>query len=298
MKHFVLIAAAVALAGPAMAQQQAAPERSITEVADNLYRFQDNSHFGMFLVTDDGILVADPLNRSAAEWLSGELESRFDLPVQYVIYTHHHADHASGAAVWPDATVVAHQDALTALTPPAEGTPERERFDAQFGEGATYGGTRAPDETFAGARHTIALGGTPVEMIHVGGNHASDMSLILFPEHDTLFAADIISGRRLAFMNMPGFDAADQQAMIDAALAEDFMIFVPGHGDMGDRETVAEYGRYFDDLVAGVQAGIDEGKSLEEIQASLMLEDYADWGAYDIWRAGNIEGAYNYLTRN
>ncbi len=294
MKRFLIAAAMAGVAGPALAQ--GAPERSITPVEGDLYRFQDNSHFGLYLVTDDGIVVTDPLNRGVADWLKGELESRYDVPVRYVLYTHHHADHASGAAAWPDATVVAHADAAAALTPPSD-PAARERFDAQFGPDANYGGTRAPDETFAGDEHDIMLGGETVRFIHVGGNHASDMSLILFPGQDTLFAADIISGRRLAFMNMPGFEPDDQQAMIDAALEQEFEHFVPGHGDMGDRDTIVEYGAYFDDLVAGVQAGIDEGKSLEEIQQTLLLEEYSDWGAYDIWREGNIEGAYTYLTR-
>jgi glyoxylase-like metal-dependent hydrolase (beta-lactamase superfamily II) len=285
-----------AAASSAFAQQAEAPVREIVQVEGDLYRFQDNQHFGVFLVTDEGIVVADPLNRGAAEWLAGELDARFDVPVQYVVYTHHHGDHASGAAVWPEATVVAHADAKAALTPPAAGTPEYEAFQEEFGEGSPYGGTRAPDETFAGAQHSINLGGETVTLVHVGGNHASDMSLILFPEQDTLFAADIISGRRLAFMNMPGFDPVDQQAMVDAALAQDFEHFVPGHGDMGGRVDVEAYGQYFRDLLAGVQAGIDAGQSLEEIQQTLLLEDYADWGAYDIWRTGNIEGAHRYLT--
>jgi len=46
-----------------------------------------------------------------------------------------------------------------------------------------------------------------------------------------------------------------------------------------------------------VRAGIDAGQTLEQIQASLPMEEYSDWSAFE--RHGqNVEGAYGYLTQN
>jgi hypothetical protein len=66
----MLAVAAALLAGPATAQQNP-PTRAITEIAPNLYRFQNNFHFSVFLVTDDGVLATDPINADAATWLEG-----------------------------------------------------------------------------------------------------------------------------------------------------------------------------------------------------------------------------------
>ena len=81
MRKFVLAtvvasALAVMFAAPAPLQAQDA-KRSITKIAGDLYRFQNNFHFSVFLVTPDGIIATDPINPEAAKWLQGELKSRF-----------------------------------------------------------------------------------------------------------------------------------------------------------------------------------------------------------------------------
>ena len=90
-------------ATPALAQDA---KRSITNIAGDLYRFQNNFHFSVFLVTPDGIIVTDPINADAAKWLSTELKARFGVPIKYLIYSHDHRDHIAGGEVLaPGATV-------------------------------------------------------------------------------------------------------------------------------------------------------------------------------------------------
>ena len=92
----------------AMAQQ--APTRAITQIADGLYRATNNNHHVVFLVTDDGVILADTVNADFSEWLKSEIDSRFGVPVRYVVYSHHHWDHASGGAVFNDtAQFVGHE---------------------------------------------------------------------------------------------------------------------------------------------------------------------------------------------
>ena len=94
--------AAVIGAGCAAAQSAYAqgtegeePEREITQLTGDLYRFRQVRHIGMFLVTAEGIIVVDPTNSALAGWLKEQLDERFGLPVKYVIYSHSHNDHAS-----------------------------------------------------------------------------------------------------------------------------------------------------------------------------------------------------------
>ena len=49
-----------------------------------MYRFQDNFHFAMFVVTENGIVVTDPVNADAVAWLEDEPASRFDKPVNHM----------------------------------------------------------------------------------------------------------------------------------------------------------------------------------------------------------------------
>jgi glyoxylase-like metal-dependent hydrolase (beta-lactamase superfamily II) len=332
MTRTLLTGAALATLSAAAAFAQAPePTRSILQVAGDVYRFQDNQHFGVFIVTSDGIIVVDPINLAAAEWLKAELEGRFDVPVTHVVYSHHHWDHASGAAAFPDATVLTHAAASTALAGPAADTPLSPPQQAQDANGdgllqqseatgpvaanfaagdengdggltareaflAQFANVRRPTATFD-APYDLTLGGQTVHLAPVGGGHAADMTYVLFPEEKVLFVVDVISLKRLPFMNLPGYDAADTAMIFEEALALDFDTVVPGHGDIGTRQDIVDHQQYYADLTAGVQAGIDAGQSLEEIQASLTLDEYAGWGAYDQWRTLNIAGMHAYLTR-
>lgn len=316
-----------AVASPAVAQD--APARSITKLAGDVYRFQDNMHFGVFVVTSDGIIVCDPLNVDAATWLEGELARRFDVPVKYVLYSHHHFDHASGASVFADtATIVAHAATTASIQPPAEGAPlsaqarsidanrdgmlQKQELPPALAAGfetmdankdgalngrevfvGAYRNVVAPTQTFEGEK-TITLGGKQVKMVHVPGAHASDMSFIYFPAEKVLYVVDVLSTRRLP-NSLAGYDEAEQARYFDAALGMPFEVLTPGHGSVGKRDDLVAYRAYYADLKAGVSAGIAGGKSLEEIQKTLLLEKYADWEGYASARTQNIAGMFTHL---
>ena len=121
---FVLSGLLLILGFPASAIAQEEPTRSITQITGDLYRGQNNNHFTVFLVTDEGIIMTDPINPGFSAWLKSELDTRFDVPVKYVLYSHHHGDHASGGDVFADtATFVGHENMLTHLAMPPESTP-------------------------------------------------------------------------------------------------------------------------------------------------------------------------------
>lgn len=102
----------------------AQPTRSITHVTGDLYRGQNNNHFNLILVTEDGIIITDPINVGFSEWLKEEVATRFGVPVRYVLYSHHHGDHASGGAVFADtAQFVGHENMLSHLALPPASTP-------------------------------------------------------------------------------------------------------------------------------------------------------------------------------
>ena len=76
------------------------------------------------MVTRDGIVLVEPVGPEHAKWLKGELDRRFGVPVKYVIYSHSHGDHASGAAVFADtARIIGHEALLGLIALPAASTP-------------------------------------------------------------------------------------------------------------------------------------------------------------------------------
>jgi hypothetical protein len=96
---------------------------------------------------------------------------------------------------------------------------------------------------------------------------------------------------------MGGFTEADTYALIDSAAALKPAFIVPGHGSVGTLADLAAYKQYHVDLLSGVKAGVAAGKTLPELQASLTLDQYKDWGSYAQFRPLNIQGAYAYVTK-
>src|SRR5688572_14255508 len=122
------------LAPAAQAQQKKPPTRAIVNITGQLYRVQNNNHYTVFLVTPEGIIMSDPINRDFARWLKGEFATRFKVPVRYVLYTHSHWDHASGGVVFADtAEFVGHHNMLAALAVPGGNPPltgQMQKMDA------------------------------------------------------------------------------------------------------------------------------------------------------------------------
>jgi len=94
------------LAGAAGAQDI---KREITRVAGDVYRFQNKFHFSLVTVTNDGVVIVDPINADAASWLKDNLSSITDKPITHLIYSHSHGDHASGGKVYVDAGAEGHR---------------------------------------------------------------------------------------------------------------------------------------------------------------------------------------------
>ena len=117
----VAAVASLVIADEGFAQQ--APTRTISEIFDGVYRATNNNHGTVFMVTSEGIVLADPITTDFAMWLKGEFDSRFGVPVRYVVYSHHHWDHVTGGGVFSDtAQYVGHANMLNHLALPPVST--------------------------------------------------------------------------------------------------------------------------------------------------------------------------------
>lgn len=266
-----------AAAAAAQAQQQE-PQREITQIAGDLYRFQNAFHFSVFLVTPEGVIATDPINAEAAAWLKDEVERRFNQPIRYVVYSHDHADHISGGEVFKDAgaVVVAHENAKRTIV--GEARP-----------------TAVPDITFSQAM-SIELGGKTVDLIWPGRSHSDNLIVMLFAEERVAFTVDFISVKRLPYQTLSDSYFPDWIEAIKEVEELDFDILAPGHGPLGTKADAADHRRYLEDLHSAVLEAARAGQSLEEMQKSITLDQYRDWGQYEEWLPMNIEGMYNQVS--
>lgn len=262
---------------PAAVQaQQSAPSRQITQIAGDLYRFQNGGHYAVFLVTSAGVIVTDPINADAARWLKDEIAKRFKQPIKYLIYSHDHADHISGGEVFADtATVIAHEKAVPHIV--GEKRP-----------------TALPQVTFSD-RMEIALGGQKVELIYLGLNHSDNSIVMRFPAERVVFAVDFAEPKRALFRDLRNGYVDEWIDSLKRLEALDFDILASGHMPLGEREDVREVREYLQELRAQVLQMVREGKSLDEMKAAIKLDKYKSWRQFDQFLPLNVEGMEQYM---
>ncbi len=223
-----LTCAAIA-ATPALAQPRPGPPtRTIQKVAGTIYRAGNGNWWSLFVVTSDGIILADPISPDFAAWLKGQLAERFPgKPVRYVIYSHSHWDHIEGGAVFADTAKFVAQEGVAKnmdgryphmpgdmIDRNANGTIEPEEInipseahpgvcgmpafwfpthdrngDGHMTPAELYADVPPPDITYS-QRMTLKLGDETVQLIFPGKNHADDGTVLYFPAERVVFSTD------------------------------------------------------------------------------------------------------------
>ena len=275
MRSIVTTALIAGLAAGSAMAQSGDVKRSLTQITDDVWRFDNNFHASLVVITDEGAVVGDPINAEAATWLETEIMDRFGKDVAYVLASHSHGDHSSGGEVFADtATIIAHENFQKAV-------------------GQNFGPTEPADETFADSR-TLEYGGKTFELTYIGEGHGDDMVVTVVRPDNVAFVVDVVSPGRLPYQTTTSaIDGMIEQ--IKAVEALDFEVLLPGHAKTGTKADATETREYLEELKAKVQSEIDAGKSAEEIIASVKMPDYADWANYDDWLPLNVQGVLSAL---
>jgi glyoxylase-like metal-dependent hydrolase (beta-lactamase superfamily II) len=306
--------------------------RTIEQVRGDLYKIASGPGVAavtVFLVTADGIVLADPLSPEFAAWLKAELATRFPgKPVRYVLESHYHWDHARGGGMFADtAKFIGHANMpknlelpLNQARPPGDtddvnGDGRMTREEAQTGTRANFdrfdgngdgfltreeinADIRRPDITFSGDRYTLSTGGKTIELIWAKNRHTDDLFDIYFPAERVLFASDYVWINRLccnfAFDRRPITTWIDS---IKALEALDFDIVINSHWTAGTKADLVRFREYLEDLQSQVQAGISAGRSLEQIEKAVDLSKYSTFVGYPDQAPAMIRSAYLSLTQ-
>lgn len=258
-----------------------AEDYKVINVKDNVWRFTAGNYHSVFITTPSGVIVTDPISKSAAAFLKQYISEHFNKPITYMLYSHNHVDHVTGgeALLMPDTQVVAHTLAAQDIT-------------------FTDAPTAEPEITFDD-HMTIRQDDTQITMTYHGTNNGRGSVSYHITPANVLYVVDWIVVGRMPYRNLIGYEI---QGMINSTQAVlntiDFDIFVGGHADIGKREDVEHYLGYITALYRAVKDGMLAGKKLPELQQSIHLDDYKDLKMYDEWLAENIEGVYNTLIES
>jgi glyoxylase-like metal-dependent hydrolase (beta-lactamase superfamily II) len=219
---------------------------TLIEVADGVYaiRHEELDLTTGLVVGDDACLVIDtPGDHVQGSALAGQIRDITSKPWQ-VVYTHNHFDHCYGSSAFTPCEVWAQENfgfdeserTVWAQRYRAEGKPET-AIAIEESE------LVAPTRTFAD-RAEIDLGGRKVVLRHFGPAHSFCDTVIEVPGTATVFAGDLVEHPAFIEESFGDGDVTQWPAALQALLALDPDVVVPGHGQPVDKEFVARQYRF------------------------------------------------------
>ena len=319
--------ATLARQAPAMAPRRQQPLFTWTNITPRVRVITGNGGNSMLIGTRDAALLVDAKSFGFGAALRREVHAAVN-GLQGLILTHHHFDHAGGAAAFrPDVPIVAHVN---------EGARAMERARGQAAELAQHGERyvdgylralagftevrvdgRLREELLAFARdpslvvpeqfapiesfqrdRRLRAGDVEVGLMHTNPGHTDNDVIVLVPAENVLMTGDLLFHGFHPFIDTSaGATTTGWERSIGWMLAQcdARTIVVPGHGEVTNRAALETQRDYFRQLREFVGTAMREGRSREEI-SRMPVPAFASLG----WPDGlprNLVAVYDELQR-
>jgi glyoxylase-like metal-dependent hydrolase (beta-lactamase superfamily II) len=229
--------------------EPAAAVPGLYELADGVYDYVIPGVIQLnagIIVGDDTVAVIDTgTTEDDARALLEAVKSVTDLPVRYVINTHHHGDHSFGNWWFLPAVVLGHARCRVHLLGD-EGASHRDTMAAHLPmarEQIRAVPLAPPDVTFAGYLD-LHLGRHSLRLAHLGRAHTDNDIAVGVEGADIAFAGDLIesSGPPVVSEGYPA-EWGPTLRNLGAAMVDRY---VPGHGLVVDSMFVADQASAFE----------------------------------------------------
>lgn len=271
-------AAAFAAAGFIAVPQAAAQDWDAVEirteaVAGNIHvLFGAGGNIGVS-VGDDGVYIVDDQFAPLTERIKAAISALSDKPIRFAINTHYHGDHTGGNEnLGKGGTViVAHDNVRIRM---AEGS-----FIKAFNNRTEpQTGAALPVVTF-NDQAGLHLNGEQARMHHVRNAHTDGDSIVHFEGSNVFHMGDTFFMNRFPFIDVDNGGSVD--GMIAAAnkvlgMVDGETKIIPGHGPVTDRVGLTGYRDMLVTVRGRVAAMKADGRSLEDVQASDVLEGFME----------------------
>jgi glyoxylase-like metal-dependent hydrolase (beta-lactamase superfamily II) len=254
----------------APAQAPAAPRViDLVKLKDNLYvlasaipgdpKTFSGGNVAVF-ITDTGVTLVDSKLAGWGQAILDKIKTVTSKPVTMIINTHTHGDHTGNDDFFgPNVEIVAHENTKANM----------EKMDAFKGQKSIY----VPRKTFKD-KMTIGSGKDQIDLFYFGPGHTNGDAWIVFPALRVLHAGDMVAWKDapVCDRNNGGSCVAFPKTLANVVdNIKNVDTVIPGHMGMITMKDVQEYQRYMTDLVAGAQAAIKAGKTVDEAVAGLNL---------------------------
>jgi cyclase len=267
---------------PLFAQQQVDWDKiqiKVQKLSETVYMLQgQGANIGMgniaALVDNDSIVLVDCELAELGPKIEAALKMISSKPVRYVVNTHWHGDHVGGNAYFGKTAVVIAQDNV------------RKRMETVPDPRITNLGVSLPIITFSD-QLTLHTSSSEIHAVYFPHGHTDGDSLVFFPQANVVHMGDDFTNfepndlvnfepTRFPAISWENDETGGVQGPIAAAeyvlahLPDDVKI-IPGHGNVTSKKYVARYLALLKATSAVVQAGIDQGKGLDQLKQEKVL---------------------------
>jgi glyoxylase-like metal-dependent hydrolase (beta-lactamase superfamily II) len=208
-------------------------------------------------------------------------------PARRVVNTHHNGDHCWGNQLFPEAEIIGHRlcaasfgkerpEFMQALrNAGASEDPMLRGMARQLADWDFTGIELRPPTTLLDDRLELDLGGVAVHLIYVGPAHTAGDVIVHLPRERVVFTGDIL----FRLCTPIGWEGTFERwiAALDAIVALDPAVIVPGHGPLCGIEGPREMKAYLAYVRGECRRFFDAGLAPLEAARRIDLGPYARW---------------------
>lgn len=286
MRKLLLLAISILVLSSApstYAQDFSKVEITATKVAGNVYMLQGQGGNIGVSVGADGILIVDDQFAPLADKIKKALKKLGDGKLKFVLNTHWHGDHTGGNSVFSrEAPIIAHDNVRRRLS--TEQTSE-------FWKRTTPASPKEalPVVTFDKSL-SVHFNGEEIKVIHFPHGHTDGDSVIFFTTSNVVHLGDDFFAGKFPFVDLESGGSVEGLIRNIAEIISKLpagVKLIPGHGPISTVDDLKLYHRMLVETTAIVRKKMRAKKTVAQIKAEGLPEEWKDWGTgfikTDIW---------------
>ena len=287
---------ASASAAPSAEDKFASVTVKVEKVGGSVYMLEGAGGNIGVSVGDDGIVLVDDEFAPLAPKIREALLGITDRPIKVVLNTHWHGDHTGGNAIFgADAPIVAHENVRKRLI---AGAPARTVGGKSMDAIPPAPKGALPILTFDD-QVMVHLNGEDIRAIHFPSGHTDGDVVIWFTQSNVVHMGDDFVTYGFPFVDVAsGGSVKGLIAAIDKVIPQlpAEVKIIPGHGKISTLDDMKKLSATLKDCVKLVQAEVQKGKTLEQIQQAKPLAKHDDLGKGFIKPDAFVETIFKELT--